>query len=151
MKTTHMMLLMRILMQHMWLDGLLPRLAPPLSPCAKLSYSSPMLSTWESHHSLNSCPSTPSSLTRGGLCRRALNKDIRSPCSFSLFPPMCIALSSPRRASMGVLSMLIWLPSVDITVTVDNDYSLRYCIPSPLMRFPTTMPNKGKREEGWER
>jgi hypothetical protein len=64
-KKTHMMIPMRISTQR--LDGPLPRLASSLSPCAESSSSSSMSSTWESRHSLDSRPSTPSSSTRGGI------------------------------------------------------------------------------------
>ena len=106
---------------------------------------------------LTAVPSTPSSSTRGGgLCQWALDNDVRSPHSFSPFPPMCSALSSPHCTTTGISSMSIGLPFDDITIVADNsdydcslrycitiaadnndyDCSLRYCVPSPPSCLP---------------
>ena len=65
---------------------------------------------------LTAVPSTPSSSMRGGSCQRALDDDVRSPLSFSPFPPMCAALSSPRCATAGISSTPVGLPSDDIAI-----------------------------------
>ena len=87
------------------------------------------------------CTLTPSSSTRGvRLCQHALDDDVRSPCSFSPFPPMCAALSSPCCATTGISSTPARLPSDDIAIAAADTYydcSFRYCVPSPPSCSPS--------------
>ena len=66
-----------------------------LSPCAELSSSSLMLLRRESCHSLESCPPTPSSLTRGGIVPAGIGQQC---------PPLSLLRPVPANERCSLLS-----------------------------------------------